>query len=395
LRVNSSGNRVEEIMMKPLAGLRILDFSTLLPGPYATMMLADLGAEVVRVESPDRDDLVRSMAPRIGGQSAAFRYLNRGKRSVTLDLKHGDAQALVKQMVRDYDIVIEQFRPGVMKRLGLDYAALSAVNPALIYCSVTGFGQTGDYASRAGHDINFLALSGVASHMGRASDGPAPLGVQVADVAAGSHPAVIGILAAVIQRNATGQGCEIDISMADNSFALQALLGTGALNGEADPAPESHFLNGGGFYDYYATRDGRYMAVGSLEPQFKQRLLSALGLDALAQASDRVLKPAIREVFATQGFEHWCAVFAQIDCCVEPVLTVSEAAGHPAFSSRGLVMTNEDGERQVASAIRFNGILPALPETAPLRGANTDEVLQGAGLTQEEINQYRADGLFG
>lgn len=381
--------------MKPLQGLRILDFSTLLPGPYATMMLADLGAEVVRVESPDRDDLVRNMTPKIGGQSAAFRYLNRGKRSITLDLKHAQAQALVKQMVHDYDIVIEQFRPGVMQRLGLDYASLSAVNPALIYCSVTGYGQTGDYASRAGHDINFLALSGVASHMGRADAGPAPLGVQVADIAAGSHPAVVGILAAVIQRNATGQGCEIDISMADNSFALQALLGSGALNGEADPSAESHFLNGGGFYDFYATRDGRYMAVGSLEPQFKQRLLSALGLEALAEARDAVLKPAIAEVFAAQSFAHWCAVFAQIDCCVEPVLTVSEAADHPAFSSRGLVMTNEDEERQVTSAIRFNGISPALPETAPLRGANTDEVLQATGLTQEKIDQYRADGLFG
>jgi len=217
--------------MKPLEGLKVLDFSTLLPGPYATMMLADLGAEVLRVESPVRDDLVRSMAPQIDGQSAAFRYMNRGKQSMTLDLKHPDAKTVVHRLLADYDIVIEQFRPGVMQRFGLDFESLQSVKPDLVYCSITGYGQTGEWAQRAGHDLNFLALSGVASHMGRRDQGPCPLGIQVADVAAGSHPAVVAILAAVIQRDRTGKGSHIDISMADNSFALQALLAPGAING--------------------------------------------------------------------------------------------------------------------------------------------------------------------
>lgn len=381
--------------MKPLTGLKVLDFSTLLPGPYATMMLADLGAEVVRVESPTRDDLVRSMAPQIDGQSAAFRYLNRGKRSIALDLKHPDAKAVIHQLIAEYDIVVEQFRPGVMKRLGLDYEALTAVKPDLIYCSVTGYGQTGEYANRAGHDINFLALSGVASHMGRADAGPAPLGIQVADVAAGSHPAVVSILAAVIQRDRTGEGAELDISMADNSFALQALLGPGALNGHDVPEAESHFLNGAGFYDFYQTRDGRYMAIGGLEPHFKARLINTLDAPEMHEMKDAALKAALTEIFLSEDFDHWSELFRDIDACVEPVLNVAEAAQHLAFTSRDLIQTTENGERQVASAIRFNGQVTPLPEAAPLCGENTEQVLKTAGFNEEQIKGYRTEGLFG
>lgn len=381
--------------MKPLAGLKILDFSTLLPGPYATMLLADLGAEVLRVESPSREDLVRSMPPQIEGQSAAFRYLNRGKRSIALDLKHKDAKAVIHQLLKQYDIVIEQFRPSVMKRLGLDYESLCAVKPDLIYCSVTGYGQQGDYAQRGGHDINFLALSGVASHMGRIEGGPAPLGIQVADVAAGSHPAVMAILAAVIQRDRTGEGAEIDISMADNSFALQALLGAGALNGVDSPTAESHFLNGGGFYDFYRTQDGRYMSVGGLEPQFRSKLIHTLGQPELAALDDQGLKQALKAIFERRPFGEWCELFADVDACVEPVLTVAEAASHPVFTSRQLVQTSSSGERQVSPAIRLSGEPNPLPETAPLCGESTDEVMANAGFMEEQITHYRTAGLFG
>lgn len=381
--------------MEPLKGLKVLDLSTLLPGPYATMLLADLGADVVRVESPTRDDLVRNMKPQIDGQSAAFRYLNRGKRSITLDLKHPDAKTVIHRLIADYDIVVEQFRPGVMARLGLDYAALSEYNPNLIYCSITGYGQTGEYADRAGHDINFLALSGVASHMGRSSHGPCPLGVQVADQAAGSHPAVIAILAAVIQRDRLGKGAQIDISMADNSFALQALLGPGALNGAKEDSYESHFLNGGGFYDYYRTRDQRYLSVGSLEPQFKQRLLETLDATELACLDDHTLKIRLQAIFITEDLAVWQERFAEVDACVEPVLTMREAAQHRAFTSRDLVQTSSTGEVQIAPAIRFNNETSEFPTDAPLRGADTDAVMAASGLNNNEIDTFRLAGVFG
>ena len=340
-------------MNTPLQGLKILDLSTLLPGPYATMLLADLGAEVLRVESASRPDLVRNMPPQINGQSAAFSYLNRGKSSLGLNLKHPDAATVIGQLIQEYDILIEQFRPGVMARLGLDYDSLKQINPKLIYCSITGYGQTGPYRDKAGHDLNYLALSGAASHLGRKQSGPAPMGLQVADIAAGSHPAVISILAAVIGRQQQGEGCHLDISMADNTLAMQALMAPGALNGEADPEPEGHFLNGGGFYDYYRTADNRYMAVGSLEPQFRQRLAQAMNIQDNPPLETMQFKTLLQQKFRHQDLESWCDQLADLDACVEPVLSVSEAALHPQFNARKMITETAEGERQIASALGF------------------------------------------
>ena len=202
-------------MEAALKGLKVLDFSTLLPGPFATLYLADLGAEVIHVESPTRPDLIRLLPPYANGQATAHSYLNRNKQSIALDLKDPHNIASIKQKISEFDIVIEQFRPGVMQRLGLDYQSLAAINPRLIYCSITGYGQTGLYKDKAGHDINYLALSGIAGHSGRQDSGPPPMGIQIADVAGGSLHAVIGILSAVIERQRSGQGQYIDISMTD------------------------------------------------------------------------------------------------------------------------------------------------------------------------------------
>src|SRR5690606_25413935 len=238
-------------MQGPLSSLKILDFSTLLPGPFASMLLADMGAEVLRVESPSRMDLVRLLPPHDQGVSASHAYLNRNKRSIALDLKQPAALEVVRQLLQEHDILIEQFRPGVMDKLGLGYQALKAINPRLIYVSITGYGQTGPYKERAGHDINYLALSGLASYTGRRESGPLPLGVQVADIAGGSHHAVMGLLAAVIQRQQTGEGQHVDISMSDCAFSLHALAGAGYLASGVEPDMENQALNGGSFYDYY------------------------------------------------------------------------------------------------------------------------------------------------
>lgn len=341
--------------MNALQDLKILDFSPLLPGPYATMLLADMGADVLRVESPTRPDLVKSLQPQIDGVSAAYRQLHDNKQTVELDLKQAEAVQEVYRLVREYDIVIEQFRPGVMSRLGLDYEVLKAINPNLIYCSITGYGQTGPYKDRAGHDINYLALSGVMDYSRRKNEAPVPLGLQVADVAGGSHHAVMAILAAVIHRQSTGEGQYLDISMTDAAFALNAMTGAAALAGGEQPEAETGWLNGGTFYDYYETCDKRYMAVGSLEPQFQKLLLEALGLTDLKKEcgdftpeSQSKIKQAIAEVFIGQSFAHWCQVFAQIDACVEPVLTFEEASNHPHVQARSLIKEDK-GLRQLAT----------------------------------------------
>lgn len=345
-------------MAAPLANLKILDFSTLLPGPYATMMLADMGAEVLRIEAPDRVDLAKVMPPFDGKFSTTFSYLGRGKRTLQLNLKQPESVERVKQLVQDYDIVVEQFRPGVMDRLGIGYEVLKAINPKLIYCAITGYGQTGPYKDRAGHDINYLAISGVASHCGRADSGPPPMGIQIADVAGGSHHAVMGILAAVIKRQETGEGAFIDISMTDAAFALNAMAGAAALAGGQPQKPESGMLNGGTFYDYYQTRDGRWLSVGSLEPQFSSRLCDTLELGelksyALSQKPEhqKELKAAIKQKIAERSLAEWREVFADVDACVEPVLTIEEAAEHPQLKARGMVVERDRGDGNLQKQI--------------------------------------------
>ena len=328
-------------MSAPLASLKILDFSTLLPGPFASLLLADMGAEVLRIESPTRMDLLRVLPPHDQGLSASHAYLNRNKRSLALDLKQPEALELVKQLLADYDIVLEQFRPGVMERLGLGYEALKAINPKLIYVSITGYGQTGPYKDRAGHDINYLALAGLASYTGRADSGPLPLGMQVADIAGGSLHGVIGLLAAVIARQQTGQGTHLDVSMTDCAFSLNAMAGAGFLACGAEPGWEDQMLNGGSFYDYYRSRDGRWMSVGSLEPAFMQPLCAALGRPELAAQGlspksehQRALKEALKVEFEKHDFTELCELFAGIDACVEPVLNLGEATEHPQLQAR-------------------------------------------------------------
>ncbi|MBC7193017.1 CaiB/BaiF CoA-transferase family protein [Marinobacter sp.] len=370
-------------MTGPLNTLKVLDFSTLLPGPYATMMLADMGAEVVRIEAPDRMDLTRVLPPHDGDLSTAHAYLNRGKRSIGLDLKKEGSAAKVLELVKDYDIVLEQFRPGVMDRLGIGYEALRQVNPQLIYCAITGYGQTGPYAKRAGHDINYLSLAGVSSHSGRKEQGPPPLGIQVADVAGGSHHAVMGILAAVIHRQQTGEGQFVDISMTDAAFALNAMAGAAELAGGQPQQPEGSMLNGGSFYDYYQTADNRWLSIGSLEPQFSGRLCDTLGIPemksyGLSQNPEhqQKLKAAIKKAISDKTLEQWHAIFADQDACVEPVLTISEAAGHPQIQARDMVIEVDRGDgsfqKQLGHPIKFSQTPCQSKFTGRVLGADND-----------------------
>lgn len=393
-------------MSGPLASLKVLDFSTLLPGPFASLMLADMGAEVLRIESPTRVDLLRVLPPHDHGTSASHAYLNRNKRSLALDLKQAEALEIVRELVKDYDIVLEQFRPGVMERLGLGYAALNAINPRLIYVSITGYGQTGPYKDRAGHDINYLALAGIASHTGRQDSGPLPLGVQLADVAGGSLHAVVGLLAAVIARQHSGVGQHLDVSMTDCSFSLNAMAGAGYLACGVEPDWETQVLNGGSFYDYYRTRDGRWMSVGSLEPAFMQQLCEALGRPELAAhglsprpEQQKALKLALQVEFEKRSFEQLCELFAGVDACVEPVLSLSEAVEHPQLKARKLIsqVPRGDGstQAQIACPLKFSEGLPEPRHTGAAVGAHSDEVLAELGLSAQRIAALRQAKVVG
>lgn len=358
---------VKKIMTSALKGLKVLDFSTLLPGPFATLYLADLGAEVIHIESPTRPDLVRLFPPYANGQATSHSYLNRNKQSVTLDLKDSASIAQVKEKISEYDIVVEQFRPGVMQRLGLDYQTLSEINPRLIYCSITGYGQSGTYKDKAGHDINYIALAGIAGHCGRQDSGPPPMGIQIADVAGGSLHAVIGILAAVVERQNSGLGQYIDISMTDCVVGLNNMAAAASLAGGQPQQRELEQLNGGTFYDYYATADDRYLSIGSLEPQFMTGLATALELPILLEKGtsfdpeDRqMVKQAIREKIKTQTLATWNDLFSQLDVCVEPVLSLDEALNSKISKERGWVINvplkaNADQtEPQLACPIKFS-----------------------------------------
>ncbi|MFV3367341.1 CaiB/BaiF CoA transferase family protein [Pseudomonas sp. NY15435] len=388
-------------MNGPLASLKILDFSTLLPGPFASLLLADMGAQVLRVESPTRMDLVRVLPPHVDGTSASHAYLNRNKRCIALDLKQAEAVEVVKQLVQEYDIVLEQFRPGVMDKLGVGYEALKAINPKLIYVSITGYGQTGPLRDRAGHDINYLALAGVASYTGRRESGPLPLGVQLADIGGGSLHGVMGLLAAVIHRQQTGEGQQVDVSMTDCAFSLHGMAGAGYLAAGVEPEMEGLALNGGSFYDYYRTRDGRWFSVGSLEPQFMQQFCAAIGRPELAARGlsakldeQQALKREIAIEFEKQDFAYWQERFAALDACVEPMLSLGEAVEHPQLVARGVVTQVPNGkggeQRQMACPIRFSAGLPEPRHIGAALGAHTAEVMVELGYSDEQVAALKA-----
>ena len=354
-------------MTHALSGLKVLDFSTLLPGPFASLYLADMGAEVIHIESATRPDLIRLFPPYANGQATSHSYLNRNKQSITLDLKSPESIQLIHDKIAEFDIVLEQFRPGVMQRLGLDYASLAKINPRLIYCSITGYGQTGDYQQRAGHDINYLALSGIAGHSGRQAGGPPPFGIQVADVAGGSLHALVAILSAVIERQRSGLGQYIDISMTDCAATLNNMAASAVLAAQVPQYAEQSYLNGGTYYDYYETADGRYLSVGSLEPQFMQGLAQILNLPILLEKGASLdpqerlqVKHAIQDKIKTQSFATWQQVFAQYDVCVEPVFTLDEALHSPLAQQRGwtvevpIQQNAEKTETQLACPIKFS-----------------------------------------
>ena len=393
--------------MTILNGLKILDFSSLLPGPLATMMFADLGAEVIHIESERRVDLMRIMPPYDEDrESYIHQHLNRSKKSLQLNLKSDEGAEIIKKLVQDYDIVIEGFRPGVMKRLGIDYETLRAINPRLIYCAITGYGQTGPYATRPGHDNNYLSLGGVLDHSRHKDKKPVAMGIQIADIAGGTMHAAVGILAAALHREKTGEGKFIDVSMTDAMFAMNALYGAQYFGSGRAPQPEEEILNGGTFYDYYRTKDGRYFSVGSLEPQFRKLLCEALDIPELIDSTfngssytQQRFKEAVKDAFCSKTFDQWLEIFNEdFHGCVEPVLTFDEACEHPQIQARNMVVEipKSDGttQRQIGTALKFEGVEPTYQYVGAKMGAHTEEILTDYGYSKEQIEELTKLGVL-
>jgi crotonobetainyl-CoA:carnitine CoA-transferase CaiB-like acyl-CoA transferase len=387
----------------PLAGVRVLDLSRLLPGPYASLVLADLGADVVKVEEPAGGDYLRWMPPLAGEQSGAFHALNRNKRSLVLDLKAPGGPAALLRLAAGADVLLESFRPGVLDRLGVGWEALRQANPRLVLCSISGFGQQGPYRGLAGHDLDYCAIAGVLAVNGPA-DRPLPLGVQVADLCGGAWPAVAGILAALLRRGVTGVGAHVDIAMADG---VAAMLTMPQAMADARGTPlrrEGELLNGGAAcYRVYATADGRHVALGALEPQFFARFCAAAGRPELAerQYDDDGRGPVeeLTALFATGTRDHWARLGHQHDCCLAPVLTGDEPRADPQLRARGLFLDVEtpwEGRSlpSLATPVRLAGVTaPRRP--APRLGEDTDEVLRQAGFSAAERASLRAAGVVG
>ena len=325
--------------MLPLAGLTVLDFSTLLPGPLATLFLAEAGAEVIKVERPGGEDM-RRFPPTLGEGSAPFAALNAGKVSIVADLKSEEGRAALRPLLARADILVEQFRPGVMDRLGLGYGDVRIINPKIVYCSISGYGQTGPRAGEAGHDINYQAVAGLLSLSPGTVQAPTVPPALTADIAGGAMPAVINILLALRQRDLTGEGRHLDIAMADAAltFAWQGLA-EGFATGHFPGSQETMLTGGSPRYGLYATSDGRFLAVGALEPKFWEAFCEGIGLDRTLQ-DDRLdpaaTRAAIVAAIAGRTAAEWSAVLAPLDCCATVVASLEEAAADPHFSERGL-----------------------------------------------------------
>jgi crotonobetainyl-CoA:carnitine CoA-transferase CaiB-like acyl-CoA transferase len=326
-------------LMQPLSGLLVLDFSTLLPGPLATLMLAEAGAEVIKIERPGGEDM-RNFPPMWQGESAAFAMLNRGKTGLSLDLKSAADRDRLKPLLERADILVEQFRPSVMERLGLGYNAVRAINPRLIYCSISGYGQSGPRAGEAGHDINYIGNTGLLDLQPGPADRPVVPPMLVADIAGGSFPAVINILLALRARDQTGQGCRLDIAMTDAMFTFAwYALALGQASGRF-PAPGELSLAGASpRYQLYPTRDGKIVACGALEQKFWLAFAKAINLpgEFIDDSRDpRAVRDAVAAIIAKKTDDEWRPILAAADCCVTVVVPLEQAIRDPHFAGRGL-----------------------------------------------------------
>jgi crotonobetainyl-CoA:carnitine CoA-transferase CaiB-like acyl-CoA transferase len=386
----------------PLAGLKILDLTRLLPGPVCTLHLADLGAEVIKIEDTGAGDYARTMglgaAP--GEDSFFFRVVNRNKRGMRLDLKQPAGVAVFLRLACDADVIVESFRPGVVDKLGVGYEAVKALNPRIVYCAITGYGQDGPWRDRAGHDLNYIATAGVLDQIGTQDGDPAIPNLQIGDLLGGALTATMGILAAVIGAKATGQGRYVDVAMTDATFAhaYTGLLSVLA-RGQTLPRGVDDLSGGLPGYGLYRTQDDRWLAVGALEPKFWQVFCDAIGRPdlkpfGLARGAEGVrTRRELEALFAAQPLAHWAALFDTVDCGVTPVLRFEEAMANPQLMARGM-LPEIDGLKQFAPPFKMSGLEFSVRQPAPKVGAHGTAILRAAGYDDAAIERLRTQGVI-
>ena len=380
----------------PLAGIRVLDLTRLLPGPVATLHLADLGAEVIKIEDPQVGDYARTLGTGSGEDSAYFRMINRNKQGLVLDLKKPEGVAVFLRLAATADVIVESFRPGVVDKLGIGYATVAALNPKVAYCSISGYGQDGPYKDLAGHDINYLGYAGVLEQIGVAGSQPAIPNFQIADLLGGALTGVMGILAAVVEAQRSGQGRYIDVSMTDSVLAHTyfAML---RLNDAGHSAPRGSDLLSGGLpcYATYRCADGKYMAVGALEGKFWQLCCATLEKPEWVKRQwDASLRDEMAAVFATRPRDDWAALFAAVDCCVTPILSPEEALVNAQITARGMVVREGD-LTQFAPPLKLSDYPFAIRQPAPKAGEHNEAILRAAGYDSAEIAKLQASGALG
>ena len=378
----------------PLTGIRILDLTRLLPGAYCTLLLADMGADVIKVEEPGAGDYMRWTPPLAGGQSALFNAINRNKRSVTLNLKADAGRDLLLRLVEGADVLVEGNRPGVMDRLGLGWEAVHARNPRLVMCSITGYGQDGPFASRAGHDLNYMATAGGLGLNGERDGPPVPPAVQVADIGGGGLQPAVAILGALVGVQRGGEGRWIDASMTDGAVSWLALALATHAGGETVARGHQRLSGRFACYRVYACKDGGYYSVAALEPKFWSALCSALerpDLVDLQYSDDSVVHVALEEMFASRTRLEWQRRLSALDACCEPVLDIDEVPSHPQIAARRLIETHETGV-EVRPAIRLSEGWRR--RDAPRLGEHSKEVLAELGIDDSALEELKMAGVI-
>jgi len=373
----------------------------LLPGGYCTLLLADLGADVVKVEEPGRGDYIRWTPPIVQGESAAHRALNRGKRSITLNLKEERGAGILRRLARGADVVVESFRPGVLDRLGVGYGALSAENPALVYCAITGYGQDGPYRDLVGHDLNYIGYGGILSIMGEEGGPPIVPGAQVADLGGGGMLGAIGILGALFERQRTGRGRLVDAAMLDGVVSwLSIHAGSYLATGEVPQRGMMPLSGAHACYRVYRARDGRYITVGALEPQFWKGLCEALEVpdfvdDQFAPADrQREMADRLGEIFGTRDREEWLDALGTRPVCVGPVNDLREALDDPQIRHRNMVAEVEEVPVGPGPVPKIQGFDPRPFRPAPGLGEHTAEVLGAVSIGEDDLERLRAAGVI-
>ncbi|HZO82986.1 MAG TPA: CaiB/BaiF CoA-transferase family protein [Candidatus Binataceae bacterium] len=395
----------------PLTGIKVLDLTKLAPGPHCTMILGDLGADIIKVEEPGPPTGRR--AEQAGAAGAVrrpptglgpYNALGRNKRSIGLNLKSGPGREVYLRLAQRADVVVEEFRPGVAKRLGIGYETLSARNPRLVYCAVTGFGQTGPYRNYVGHDLNYIAQAGALSMIGRKDQPPTIPQNLLADYAGGGLHAAIGVLAALLARHQTGRGQYVDIAMLDGTMLLIAQAISNHFGKGWIPRRGATTLDGSApWYNLYLTKDDRYITIGSVEPWFYANLCRALGTEEYLEDQHNrekyeEMKTRFAEIFRTRTRDEWFEILTKADICVGRMLTLDELAHDPQIRARNMVVEVEapGGEKikQVGISVKLSDTPGSIRSLAPKPGQHTEEIMIDLGYSERDIERWRAEGAI-